>query len=81
MLHSTSPIGTDIQDGGYELPRIPLPRRRVNKACGRPDRTGTAGEGMHTSSGIMRQRVLGGERAKGIGTGRSEESEPLEGVL
>jgi hypothetical protein len=35
----------------------------VNKACGRPDRTGTAGEGMHTSSGIMRQRVLGGERA------------------
>jgi hypothetical protein len=25
--------------------------------------------------------VLGGERAKGIGTGRSEESEPLEGVL
>src|SRR5215212_667370 len=26
MPHSTSPIGTDIQDGGYGLPRIPLPR-------------------------------------------------------
>jgi hypothetical protein len=58
-----------------------FPRTSVNKACGRPDRTRTAGEGMHTSSGIMRQRVLGGERAQGIGTGRSEESEPLEGVL
>jgi hypothetical protein len=32
MLHSTSPIGTDIQDGGYGLPRIPLPRTPVNKA-------------------------------------------------
>jgi hypothetical protein len=31
MPHSTSPIGKDIQDGGYELPRIPLPRRSVNK--------------------------------------------------
>jgi hypothetical protein len=31
MPHSTSPIGTDIQDGGYELPRIPLPRTSVNK--------------------------------------------------
>src|SRR5829696_2515445 len=31
MLHSTSPIGTDIQDGGYGLPRIPLPRTSVNR--------------------------------------------------
>src|SRR5688500_7124996 len=31
MPHSTSAIGTDIQDGGYEFPRIPLPRTRPNK--------------------------------------------------
>ena len=31
MPHSTSPIGTDIQDGGYGLPRIPIPRTSVNK--------------------------------------------------
>jgi hypothetical protein len=31
MPHSTSPIGTDIQDGGYGLPRIPLPRTLVNR--------------------------------------------------
>jgi hypothetical protein len=31
MPHSTSPIGTDIQDGGYELPRIPLLGTSVNK--------------------------------------------------
>src|SRR5215203_3657595 len=32
MAHSTSPIGTDIQDGGYRLPRIPLPRTPVNNS-------------------------------------------------
>jgi hypothetical protein len=31
MPHSTSPIGKDIQDGGYELPRIYIPRTPVNK--------------------------------------------------
>jgi hypothetical protein len=31
MPHSTSPIGTDIQDGGYELPRISILRTPVNK--------------------------------------------------
>src|SRR5215208_173655 len=31
MPHSTSPIGKDIQDGGYGLPRIPLLRCWVNK--------------------------------------------------
>src|SRR5215211_7378943 len=36
MLHSTSPIGTDIQDGGYELPRIPLPRTSVNRPSSDP---------------------------------------------
>src|SRR5215211_5040961 len=34
MPHSTSPIGTDIQDGGYELRRIPLPRTPVNRGSG-----------------------------------------------
>src|SRR5215218_10220596 len=32
MRHGTSPIGKDIQDGGYELPRILLPRTPVNSA-------------------------------------------------
>jgi hypothetical protein len=31
MPHSTSPIGTDIQDDGYGLPRILLPRTPVNR--------------------------------------------------
>src|SRR5215208_8450437 len=35
MPHRTSPIGTDIQDGGYGLPRIPLLGSRVNKAIRR----------------------------------------------
>src|SRR5918994_5897765 len=30
MPHSTSPIGTDIQDDGYGLLRIPLPSTWVN---------------------------------------------------
>ena len=30
MAHSTSPIGTDIQDGGYGLPRIHILRTPVN---------------------------------------------------
>jgi hypothetical protein len=29
--HSPGPIGRDIQDRGYELPRTPLPRTLVNK--------------------------------------------------
>jgi hypothetical protein len=32
MPHSTSPIGTDIQDVGYGLPRIPFLRRWVNRS-------------------------------------------------
>src|SRR5215208_4555834 len=31
MPHRTSPIGTDIQDGGYGLPRIPLLGTLVNR--------------------------------------------------
>src|SRR5215213_9351070 len=32
MPHSTSPIGTDIQDPASELRRIPLPRTPVNRS-------------------------------------------------
>src|SRR5215213_1680595 len=35
MRLSSTPIGTDIQDLGCELRRIPLPRNRVNKPCKR----------------------------------------------
>jgi hypothetical protein len=31
MPHSTSQIGKDIQDGGYELRRIPIPRTPLNR--------------------------------------------------
>jgi hypothetical protein len=30
---STGPIRRDIQDRGYELPRIPILGTRVNRAC------------------------------------------------
>src|SRR5215203_3930892 len=44
MAHRTSPIGTDIQDGGYGLPRILLLRGWVNKDYGsRPKRALTSG--------------------------------------
>src|SRR5215213_9336489 len=39
MPHSTSPIGTDIQDPASELRRIPLPRTRVNKSLGYSSRS------------------------------------------
>ena len=37
MPHSTSQIGTDIQDPESELPRIPLPRTWVNKDEGKAE--------------------------------------------
>jgi hypothetical protein len=53
MPHSTSPIGTDIQDGGYGLPRIPIPRTPMNK--------GKKGQGMEAlalkTSAIAEQTV------------------------
>jgi hypothetical protein len=31
----TGPMGRDIQDLGYELPRMPIPRTRVNRGKGK----------------------------------------------
>jgi hypothetical protein len=42
-LHSLAPIGTDIQDRGYGLPRIPLPGTPLNSAVGLTRRTPLGG--------------------------------------
>ena len=82
MPHSTSPVGPDIQEDGYGLPRIPLPRTPVNSPMllpgpvSRSTRLAPQSRPTRPCSGC-RPRPVAFEQPRALRNGRSPSSTRL----